>query len=64
MIYFPLNPHRSGDYTKAARSFHFGISFTLHIEVPILVSKITCVDFCHHPLFFASSTARKNEPEL
>jgi hypothetical protein len=49
---------------ETARSFHFGISFALYIEVPILVSKIACVDFCRRPLFFASSTARKNEPEL
>ncbi len=64
MIYFPLNPHRSDDYTNATRSSHFGISFALHIEVPILVSKITCIDFCRCPLFFASSTGRKNESEL
>jgi hypothetical protein len=37
---------------KTARSFHFGISFALHIEVPILMSKITCVDFCRRPFFF------------
>ena len=29
---------------QTARSFHFGISLASHIEVPILVSKITCVD--------------------
>ena len=34
-----------------ARSFHFGISFALYIEVPILVSKIVCIDFCRRPLF-------------
>jgi len=38
--------------SKPARSFHFGISFALYIEVPILVSKIACVDFCRRPLFF------------
>lgn len=31
---------------------HFGISFTLHREVPILVSKIRCIDSCRCPLFF------------
>jgi len=46
------NPHRSDDYFQNCTLLHFGISFALYIEVPILVSKIACVDFCPCPLFF------------
>jgi hypothetical protein len=48
---------------KTTRSFHFGISFVLYIEVPILVSKIDALTFVGARYFFASSTARKNESE-
>lgn len=44
-------------------SFHFGISFAFHIEVPILVSKITYADSvgARH---FCLLTARKSDYEL
>jgi len=50
-------------YPKATCSFHFGISFAFYIEVPILVSKITHIDFVS-TRHFAFSTARKDECDL
>jgi len=41
-------------YPKVERSFHFGISFASHMEVPILVSKNTHVDSCRRPSFLPS----------
>jgi len=53
----------SGGYLKATCSFHFGISFAFHIEVSILVSKITHVDLVS-TRHFAFSTARKDGCDL